>query len=448
MVSIKQKIQRPYFALIIAIPVAMFVLFNVLILAYSYVESKSNLEQAVAYLSETLDTQEAFAKSDSNLVLLMSGSHKVENTELLIFDKNGNRIFIQESESDFLTQEVIDNAYTETAAASGIVSFSVGLQSFHAVEIEVGSRAMMSKVIYLSAGQISSDFIRALNGILLLVSLVTICIFALISRKVSALVSKPISDIVDALGQFKPGELAILPKTESSVELHLLTQCINDLNRKVYDSHQAQASFMQNASHELRTPLMNIQGYADGIALGIFEDAKGTAHLISTQTKSLTALVDGLLTLARTEQTDTQTAFSQVNLHHFLSDCIQSYAGYANAQHIEIHYTNTQDAICMANEELLRNAVGNVISNALRYAKQSVIITLQQNNNSSIITIRDDGAGIQNEQCVFNRFYKGQQGNFGLGLSIAKIAMDKLGGSISAHNDGGAVFTLSVPKVT
>lgn len=95
----------------------------------------------------------------------------------------------------------------------------------------------------------------------------------------------------------------------------------------------------------------------------------------------------------------------------------------------------------------MTGAVGNIISNAIRYANSQIMITLKCNENNIIITIKDDGEGIKDTNHIFDRFAKGQDGNFGLGLSIAQSSMKKMNASIKAFNDDGAVFEIEFSKI-
>ena len=76
---------------------------------------------------------------------------------------------------------------------------------------------------------------------------------------------------------------------------------------------------------------------------------------------------------------------------------------------------------------LLGRAFSNVTSNCIRYAKEMVWISVVEENGEQLkITIRDDGPGILEDDLphLFDRFYKGKNGNHGLGLSIAKRSME------------------------
>jgi len=81
----------------------------------------------------------------------------------------------------------------------------------------------------------------------------------------------------------------------------------------------------------------------------------------------------------------------------------------------------------------------------MRYARQKVTISLEKKGGIVSLIISDDGDGIpQNDiPFIFDRFYKGKNGNFGLGLAIAKSAAELLNGRIKAYNqEQGAVFEI------
>jgi signal transduction histidine kinase len=90
----------------------------------------------------------------------------------------------------------------------------------------------------------------------------------------------------------------------------------------------------------------------------------------------------------------------------------------------------------------------NIASNGIRHAKSMIEIAVTSKLGFAHIVIKDDGDGISQEDLphIFDRFYKGRDGNTGLGLSIAKSAIDFLGGELKAQNwDKGAEFIIIIP---
>ena len=199
---------------------------------------------------------------------------------------------------------------------------------------------------------------------------------------------------------------------------------MNDMSKRLTDLDKAQKLFLQNASHEIRTPLMSIQGYAEGISKGIFSDTTKTADIICEESKRLNQLVDELLTLSRIENNTDESEFYVLNLSDVMKEVVQKIEGYALREQKKINVMLPPDVIMIkANDALLSQAMINIISNG-------------------------DGIPVQDLPHIFDRFYKGKNGNFGLGLAIVKSAILSLKGSIRAYNENGAVFEIKFQVIT
>ncbi|ONI48053.1 hypothetical protein AN643_03585 [Candidatus Epulonipiscioides saccharophilum] len=124
-----------------------------------------------------------------------------------------------------------------------------------------------------------------------------------------------------------------------------------------------------------------------------------------------------------------------------------TYNGYALSKSIQINYSIEENIFTKGNDELLRAIFGNILSNGLRYARTKIDIISKMDPFNSIVSIliKNDGEDITNQDKIFDRFSKGKNGNFGLGLSIAKTSISKLGGDIKAYNDNGAIFEVTIP---
>jgi signal transduction histidine kinase len=89
------------------------------------------------------------------------------------------------------------------------------------------------------------------------------------------------------------------------------------------------------------------------------------------------------------------------------------------------------------------------MGNCLRYAKNEVTVCTAYYENCFEISIRDDGTGFDEEALknIFTRFYKGKNGNTGLGLAITKSIIEGHNGTVTAQNspDGGAMFNIKLP---
>ena len=233
---------------------------------------------------------------------------------------------------------------------------------------------------------------------------------------------------------------------------------MNQMAYKLEENDVEQKTFFQNASHELRTPLMSIQGYAEGIKCGVFEDeeSKGEAvDVIIAETERLSNLVENLLSISKMDMSRSGSYEVQKKLLDVEKLCdtvIDRVRG--NFIHMDKDIIN--DIVCdgmyiYANENDMIRCLGNIFSNCLRYCNTSVkfICKPDKDKNYIIFKISDDGPGIAEDVLghLFERFSKGSDGKHGIGLALAKAIVEEHRGRIIAYNkpEGGACFEIAIP---
>ena len=212
-------------------------------------------------------------------------------------------------------------------------------------------------------------------------------------------------------------------------------------------AHESQKWFFQNVSHELKTPMMAVQGCAEGIHTGVL-DPVGASGIILEETEQMSELVEELLALSRLESGQANAEFHLTDVRELLYDCLCSTEQLAEQKnlHISLRFDETP-VLVNCDEVQLRRAFTNIITNALRYAKDEIQIECKADRGKAVVRIRDDGEGIEPKLLphIFDRFFSTRKGGAGIGLSLAKEIVTLHKGTISASNDGGAVFEISLP---
>ena len=314
---------------------------------------------------------------------------------------------------------------------------------------ELGGDFQNLNLVFIASANMAKDMIRGINIILFTILLGATIAASSIALGVSGSISRPIARLSEQAKKIGRGDFSLLENDESSKEIADLTKSMNEMAEKLKDTDRAQKTFFQNASHELRTPLMSIGGYAEGIAKGVFPDVSEKAEIICQESKRLNALVDQLLTLSRIENMGYEVNAEPRNLCELMQEYIEKSGGFALKENIEIKFSCTDPELTApVDEELLAQAVLNILSNGIRYAESKVEVTLSRRNDQAMITISDDGKGISEEDLphIFERFYKGGKGSFGLGLTIARSAVIYMDGKIRVYNgEKGAVFEILLP---
>ncbi len=217
--------------------------------------------------------------------------------------------------------------------------------------------------------------------------------------------------------------------------------------------------FVSNVSHEVKTPVSAIKAAVEtlrDLPDHEGEDAQRFLQIISRQSDRLAAIVDDLLSLARIEQAGGESLNDArpVRLWPVIAAAIETCQSGADAKQIHIHTECAGDIRALVSEQLLAQAIVNLIDNAVKYsdAGTSVLVCCEVDEGEAVISVTDQGRGIEPKHLprVFERFYRTDKarsrelGGTGLGLSIVKHIAEAQGGRVSVDSTPGAGSTFRV----
>lgn len=224
----------------------------------------------------------------------------------------------------------------------------------------------------------------------------------------------------------------------------------------------ARRDFIAAVSHELKTPLTSIAGFAETLLDGVIEEDPLTTRefvsKIAHHSDRLAELVRDVLTLSRLEQGAWEVRPEPIDLVPLGRGLLDEAAQVATRQQVRLELEAPATLPMVSDPELLRQLIGNLVSNAIRYNRPGGTVWLRLIpglDNSVKMAVQDTGIGIPSEhqERIFERFYRvdahrsRQHGGTGLGLAIIKQLLDVLGGTIDLHSDGtGTCFTVTVPE--
>jgi signal transduction histidine kinase len=303
-------------------------------------------------------------------------------------------------------------------------------------------------VIYSSLQKVN-QLQMGINVILLVILLLSAFIIVLFSSVVAKKISAPFSTLNQHIRFIAERNFGTKINTPVYDELNEFVNNINMMSEKLETYDKAQKTFLQNASHEFRTPLMSIQSYAEGIKYGV-TDGAASANIIIEESKRLTQLVENLLYLSRLDAIEENYCYSTLDFNELIYSCSERMSVIAAKSNIDIDVNVLEKAVkIIADEEKLTRAINNILSNCIRYANSIVTIKSELIDDNMVrITISDDGPGFESTELpnIFERFYKGSKGSFGLGLAISKNVIEKHNGKITAENsEHGALFQIVLP---
>lgn len=231
-------------------------------------------------------------------------------------------------------------------------------------------------------------------------------------------------------------------------EIEAVITTVNEMSEMILESENIQKRFFQNVSHELRTPLMSIQGYAEGIKYNVIPE-KEASEVILKESEKMASLVNEILFLSKMETTEPE--FEEVNIAELMAEIIDNFKIMSKENNIDILSEIKAEPIISGDVKLLERLLGNLVSNGIRYAKSEMKLSCEIINNNVVIKVTDDGSGIAKEDLphIFERFYKGKGGKFGIGLSMANDIAKLHNGSLEAASDeNGTVFTFTLPQIS
>jgi len=294
-----------------------------------------------------------------------------------------------------------------------------------------------------------TNFAHTINVFLIILVCIMFIAAALIAFFLSNSITRPIQKLCTLASNIGRGDFTPNDYCFTDSELEDLNTTLNKTAKQlgVYDSEQKM--FFQNVSHELRTPLMSIQCYAEGISFGLMEPKKASETILQ-ETARLNEMVQDLLYISKIDNITPAYAAKNVDLIETIRECVRRQQPLADKNHISFSLAFDDTAVyCECAPELISRAVENLVSNAIRYAKEEIAISCRKIAGQIAICVTDDGSGIKPEEMphIFERFYKGADGNHGIGLSVVKSIIEQHGGTVRAENtiESGAMFTITLP---
>ena len=209
-----------------------------------------------------------------------------------------------------------------------------------------------------------------------------------------------------------------------------------NVGKRIEDSQEKLKAFFQNASHELKTPLMSIQGYAEGLQVGVIKDEDKALNIIIDESDKMSKLVDELLYISKLDSGQISLKKEKINLSNIINDLLSSFAPIIKNKNINVFLEVENNVEIIGDENEFSKALGNVLSNAIRYAKSQIQIKVDKIGNKTQIKIFNDGQNISPEELphIFERFFTGNKGNTGIGLSMAQDIIKRHKGEINVEN--------------
>lgn len=267
---------------------------------------------------------------------------------------------------------------------------------------------------------------------------------------------KPVNAITWTAREIQEKDLDRRIEVETDDELGKLAATLNRTFERLQNAFRRERQFTADASHELRTPLSIIQSEAT-LALNKArepEDYRKSLELISDEVSHMSAVINKLLLLARTDNGKDNLNLTRINLKELLSDLAADVEALSGEKSLLIELDLKADPEVIGDRIKLKELFLNLLDNAVRYTPHHgrITVSLAQEEDKACVSIRDTGVGIPPEHLphIFERFYRvskshsaGNSGS-GLGLAICKHIAEMHKGDIEVRSQPGQGTTFAV----
>ncbi len=265
---------------------------------------------------------------------------------------------------------------------------------------------------------------------------------------------RPLDELRNKITRRSPRELNPLSPDGTPRELLPVVAALNSLLSRVRKSQEEQRHFTADAAHQIKTPLAALKAEID---LALTDPAHACAlpvlQRLGADANRLAHLVQQLLALAQSEA-QSGSAPALLDLTELAKAVTEAFLPMANAHRIDLGFDGPDHPIPIrGNAILLREAMKNLVDNALKFTPDGGIVTVSIRNTPPDFSVADSGPGIPMEERsrIFQRFHRSHDSaaieGSGLGLAIVQQVTLSHAATLSIGESalGGAVFSLQFP---
>ncbi|WP_404974728.1 sensor histidine kinase [[Kitasatospora] papulosa] len=277
---------------------------------------------------------------------------------------------------------------------------------------------------------------------------------------------RPLHALTGAAQRMRDGEAPSQVVVAADNEIGRLATAFNDMSAHRARMEEQRKVMVSDVAHELRTPLSNIRGWLEGAQDGVADaDATFVSSLLE-EAVQLQHIIDDLQDLSAADAGALRLHPEPVRIGDLLAHVVAAHQAQADAAGVDLTVTVAEEhgavPVVEADPVRLRQAIGNLVSNAVRHTPAGGRVTLRAHatgpggpDDEVLLEVADTGSGIAPEDLpyVFDRFWRAEKsrsrrtGGSGLGLAIVRKLVEAHGGTAGVVSTvgRGSVFTLRLP---
>lgn len=280
---------------------------------------------------------------------------------------------------------------------------------------------------------------------------------------VGARLVRPLRALTGAAQRMRDGEDSVPVLVAADNEIGRLAATFNDMSAHRARLEAQRKAMVSDVAHELRTPLSNIRGWLEAAQDGVADPDPAFIASLHEEAVQLQHIIDDLQDLAQADAGALRLHPEPVRIEDLLNQVAAAHQARAETAGVALTVLpappNRPVPELTADPVRLRQAIGNLVSNAVRHTPSGGKVTLRPYGSESgeavLVDVTDTGSGIPPEDLghVFDRFWRGEKsrsrrtGGSGLGLAIVRKLTEAHDGSVTAVSvpGQGSAFTLRLP---
>ena len=243
----------------------------------------------------------------------------------------------------------------------------------------------------------------------------------------------------------------------SEDEIHKMASAFNEMLDTVEETFIHEKQFSSDVSHELRTPITVILAQSDYALdyVDTLDEAMESFEVINRQAKKMTSLINQIMELSKLERQN-EIEKERINFSNIILQLLEDYRTLLENSNIELITNIEKDLRIYGNKLMIERLFINLFTNAMKFTKTTISVSLNRINKEIILQIKDDGVGIAKEEqkYIWDRFFqinnsrnKDKNRGSGLGLSMVNKIVQLHSATIEVESEigKGACFIVRFP---
>lgn len=408
----------------------------------------TNVERdAVALASLAEDALEQRASAPPAVARLARRYQRDTGGRVVVVDAQGRALVDSESQgvgADFSSRPEIAAALDGTVATGTRHSNTLGTDLLY-VAVPAASGGIVHGAVRITYPTSEVDErVRRYWLVLAAIAAVVLAVAVALAGGFARWIVRPLSRVEEAAGEVAAGNLNVRVPATGPPELRRLAGSFNEMVVQLGSLLHSQEQFVADASHQLRTPLTALRLRLENLARDGDGRREGEFEAALEELERLSALVDGLLTLARADRAASTPA--ELDVASGLGERVDAWSALAEEQQVRLVARVEGRLHALATPGRLEQVLDNLLANALEVAPagSDIELTAARSGPWVEIRIRDRGPGMSSEEIAhaFDRFWRGgaDEAGFGLGLAIVQRLVHADGGEIELRpREGGGL---------